>query len=76
MITAIIGLSLGIPIGALILILLPGLCLHRWGRWEEVRGLHITVNDEWGGKTNKTYRRFERDCERCGKAQLRKKRNS
>ena len=71
----IIGLALGILVSTIAVIILPNLCLHRWGRWEEVQGLHITVHDEWGGKTNKTYRRFERDCGKCGKAQLRKKRS-
>ena len=71
-----IGLPLGIIFGILIVAFYPSFCWHRWGHWEEVRGLHIVVHDDFGGKTDRVYRRFERQCDRCGKCQLRKKKSN
>lgn len=71
----IIGLPTGILIGAFIVIILPGLCFHKWGQWKEVKGLHITVLGELGDRADKEYRRFERHCEKCGKVKLQKKRS-
>ena len=71
-----IGLFLGTTCSSLILAFLPYFCWHRWGRWEEIRGLHIVVLDDFGGKTDKVYRRFERQCKKCGKFQLLKKKSN
>ena len=65
----------GLLIGCLSAWFLPNVCWHRWERWKEVQGLLITTYDEWGGKSQKEYRRFERTCTKCGKTQLRKKRD-
>lgn len=71
-----IGLALGLVFGILIVVFLPNTCWHHWGSWKEVRGLHVVVRDEFGGKTNKVYRRFERRCNRCGKYQLSRKKTA
>ena len=71
-----IGLLLGAILVGLIFAFLPNFCWHRWESWEEVRGLHIVVRDDFGGKTDRVYRRFERQCTKCGKVQLRKKKTT
>ena len=71
-----IGTFLGVTCSSLILKFFPNFCWHRWESWEEIRGLHIVVRDDFGGKTDKVYRRFERQCTKCGKVQLRKKKSN
>lgn len=73
--TMIALVAAGLLVGGLSAWLLPSICCHRWERWQEAQGLLITSHDDWGGKSEKHYRRFERECTKCGKTQLRKKRD-
>lgn len=71
-----VAVGMAFIIGFAIPTLQPFICLHEWGKWDEVRGLELTIHDEFGGRKTKKYRRFERTCAKCGAVSLKKKRTN